>query len=159
MHRHLKIAALAALTILGAGVALAQEDEDTPQSVAVEMRQGHMLNYATNLSTLGGMAKGETPYDAATAQAAADNIFHLASIKWDYYWLEGTAAGEYEGSAAKPEIWSDRAGFEARHQDLLTASTALQAAAGKDQAALQGAMGAVGQACGGCHQAYRVNEQ
>ncbi len=40
--------------------------------------------------------------------------------------------------------------------DLVTAATAMEAAAGTDLASLQAAMGAVGGACGACHKAYRV---
>jgi cytochrome c556 len=155
MPRFLSTLSSVGLVTLVASVALAQE-QDTPESVAVEVRQGHMLNYASNLGVIGPMAQGNAAYDAAAAQAAADNIFHLASIHQDRYWLPGTSSEEFEGSHALPAIWENPEDFASKQAALLEAATALQAAAGTDLAGLQGALGGVGQACGSCHQAYRA---
>lgn len=153
---------LRALAVLvGASVAasavLAQE-ERTPEQLAVELRQAHMQNYARNLSTLGAMAQGNAEYDAAQAQAAADNLYHFAMIDWDYYWLPGTSSEEMEGTDALPSLWESMEDFEAKHVALQKAATALQGAAGTDLTALQAAMGGVGQACGSCHQNYRAEQ-
>lgn len=143
---------------IAANGAPALSQDGSPEERAIEIRQGHMLNYAANIGVLAGMAQGNADYDAETARRAADNLFHLASIDQSHYWLPGTAQGEIEGTAALPAIWENMADFEARHAALLEAVTALQSAAGTDLAALQGALGAVGQACSGCHQTYRARE-
>lgn len=155
--RHLATLSAVGLAALLATVAIAQEEE-TPEDIAVEIRQGHMLNYANQLGVIGPMAQGQAPYDAAAAQTAANNLFHLASINQSRYWLPGTAVGEHPDSAALPAIWENMADFEAKQQALLDAVTNLQSAAGTDLASLQGALGPVGQACGACHENYRQSE-
>lgn len=159
MIRLVKPAVLATALALPAGLVLAQEEGESPESIALEIRHGHMLNMAHNLMTLGGMAKGDVEYDSATAQAAADNLNDLAQIHWDYYWPEGTAQGQIEDSAALPAIWEKMDDFEAKRQGLQDAVAKLQSAAGTDLASLQGAMQGVGQACGACHELYRAKEE
>ncbi|WP_210529827.1 c-type cytochrome [Rubellimicrobium arenae] len=159
MHRYIKLAALVGVAAFSAGALAAQEEDESPQDIAVEIRQGHMLNYAANLMVVGGMAQGQRDYDAAAAQVAADNLFHLASINQAHYWPEGTSNADMEDSKALPAIWENMDDFNAKQANLLQAVTALQGAAGTDLAALQGAMGAVGQACGACHQNYRESEE
>ena len=70
------------------------------------------------------------------------------------YFPEGTAAGEVEGTRSKAEIWQTPDDFLAKAQALTDAAEAV--AATSDLAGQQAAMGPVGQACGACHEAYRV---
>ena len=63
-------------------------------------------------------------------------------------------------SRAKPEIWSDWAGFSKAADDLSMATAAVvEAAKGGDPAAIGAALGDVGKACGGCHKPYRGPEK
>lgn len=163
MKRIVKTTILTAALLLPAGFVLAQEsaeaeEEDTPEDIAVEIRQGHMLNYAANLQRLGAMAQGNAEYDAGVAQTAADNLLYLASIDQSHYWLPGTAQGEHPESQALPAIWENMEDFNAKQAALLEAATALQSGAGTDLAALQAGLGGVGQACGACHENYRVKQ-
>ena len=58
---------------------------------------------------------------------------------------------------AKPEIWSDAAGFAAAAKALQDESAKLVALVDAgDAAGARTQAGAVGQSCGGCHQKYRV---
>ncbi|EYD73562.1 cytochrome c-554 [Rubellimicrobium mesophilum DSM 19309] len=159
MHRLAKTTLLATALLLPAGVLLAQEADESPEDLAVEMRQGHMLNFAHNLMALGAMAQEKTAYDAATATAAAENLSHLAAIHWDYYWPEGTSNADRQDTGALPAIWENMDDFNAKHEALQQAVANLQTAAGTDLASLQGAMGDVGKACGGCHETYRAKEE
>ena len=62
-----------------------------------------------------------------------------------------------EGNKARPEIWTDRAGFEARAADYAAAAAKLQELARADDAAGFAAQWAVvRQTCQACHDAYRV---
>lgn len=149
------LASLAGAATLIAGLALAQEA--LPPEEAHEVRSEHMKAFGASLRTLGGMAQEEMPYDAAAAQAAADSLLeHATSPDWAVMWPEGSAEGELEDSAALPAIWENTEDFEAKHQALIDAATAMQAAAGTDLAAVQASLGAVGASCGGCHEAYRA---
>ena len=158
MNRFAMLATLSALMALPAGLAFAQEEDETPEDIAIEIRHGHMLNYAANLQRLGAMAQGNAEYDATVAQTAADNLVYLASIDQSHYWLPGTSSEEHEDSAALPAIWENPDDFQAKNVALQEAVTNLQSTAGTDLAGLQGAMQGVGQACGGCHELYRVKE-
>lgn len=61
-----------------------------------------------------------------------------------------------DATKAKPEIWSNRADFEAKAAAYVSATAALKAAAtAGDAAAANTAFGEVRAACGSCHQAYR----
>lgn len=151
----LLLAAMAAAVPLSGAMA---QDGPSAEERALEIRQGHMLNYAANLGVLGAMAQGNADYDAAAATVAAENLLYLASIDQGHYWLPGTAQGEIEDSAALPALWENRDDLRAKQQALLEAVTAMQGAAGTDLASLQAAMGPVGQACGACHEAYRAKE-
>lgn len=147
-------------TVLGlailAGAASGQDAAQKALNDATKARQAQMQLYAFNLGLLGGMAKGEVPYDAAAATAAAGNLASLAQLDQSRIWLEGSDEMGVDGSKALPAIWENIPDVMSKATDLVTAATAMQAAAGTDLASLQASMGALGGACGACHKAYRV---
>ena len=60
-------------------------------------------------------------------------------------------------SDAKPEVFTDRAGFGAKAQTFVVATKALAAAAAaEDKPAFDAALASTGAACKGCHDAYKV---
>ncbi len=60
-------------------------------------------------------------------------------------------------SRAKPEVWTDRAGFEAKAQAYIDATKALAAAAAADdKAGFTTALASTKAACKGCHDTYQV---
>ena len=122
---------------------------------AVKARKAHMDLYAFNLGTLGAMAKGSVDFDAAAAQAAADNLVALTSVNQMAYWLPGTSNADMEGTRALPAIWAEGSDVGDKAKALVDAAMAMQAGAGSLDG-VRGAMGAVGGACGGCHKAYRA---
>lgn len=149
-------ATASALALALVGMALAQAGG--PHAGAIKARQGLMMFMAMNLGPLGAMAKGEVPYDAAAAQVAADNIAGIAALNMGPVWPAGSDADAHEGTKALPAIWAADSQVGARMGDLATAAKAMQAAAGTDLAALQGAMGPLGGACGACHKDYRASQ-
>ncbi|TNC71973.1 c-type cytochrome [Rubellimicrobium roseum] len=153
MIRTLSLAAVAALGL--ASVTVAQEGP-TPEQQAVNARQSHMTLYAHNLGKLGAMAQGNAEYNAETATAAAASLHHLVQLDQSGYWLEGTSSEQMEESRALPALWQNLEDAGAKHEALMTAVENLQSTAGTDLASLQAALGGVGQACGACHENYRV---
>ena len=141
---------------IAAGAATGQDAQQKALNDATKARQAQMQLYAFNLSLLGGMAKGEIPYDATSASAAAGNLLNLAQLDQTHIWPEGSDEMGVDGSKALPAIWENLPDVMAKNDDLVTAATAMDSAAGTDLASLQGAMGALGGACGACHKAYRV---
>jgi len=70
------------------------------------------------------------------------------------YFPEGSNTA---ASGARPEVWSDRAGFQAAADRFRTAVQALAApAAANDHAAFLTAWTAAHDACSGCHNAYKM---
>jgi len=67
----------------------------------------------------------------------------------------GSDQGE---TKALPAVWTDRKGFDTASHTLVTQANALAAAgaAGKSPDEIKAAFGAMGKACGGCHNTYRA---
>ena len=111
------------------------------------------------IGPLGAMAKGEVDYDAATAQAHADDIAALAGYSVGDLFLEGTSQDDRVGDTrALPAIWANLSDFQAKAQDFAAAAEALKAAAGQGRAALGPAVGQMGATCKACHDDYRAKE-
>jgi len=151
-----------AVLLLTAGLmpapVLAQDAED-PFADAVEARHGVMLLLASNVGTLGAMAKGDTPYDAAVAGKAASNIAALSSVLSPDLFPEGSAYGSAADSYALPAIWTNGDDFLAKIADMNAAAAAMQTAAAGDAESVKGGMAALGGACSACHKAYRQPEE
>ena len=101
--------------------------------------------------------KAEKP-DAAAIGGQAKIIEGLAH-QIPTWFPAGTGAESGVKTRAKPEIWSDSAGFAAAAKNLETQSATLQTvAATGDLVAIQAQAKAVGGACGACHTKYRGPE-
>lgn len=141
----------AACLIVAADVALAQDAK-----AAAKARQGQFRIMALNLGVLGGMAKGEVEYNKELAQYVADNLVTVSMLHQQVNWPAGSDNGAFDGTRAKPEIWSSMADFQSKWNDFGTAAKAMQTAAGESAQAIGGAIGAVGGTCKACHDAYRA---
>jgi len=137
------VAALGVLIASGLGV-LAQSGDPITQ------RQNLMKNNQEQMRTLTGMARGQAPFNAATAQAAFQRLEQNAQQTPALF-----PAGSNQGkTAALPTIWERKADFDAHATKLQQDARAAQGAI-TDQASLQAAIQRVGQNCGGCHETYR----
>ena len=136
----------AAGVVIASGV-LAQSGDPITQ------RQNLMKNNQEQVRTLTGMSRGQVPFNAATAQAALQQIGQNAQQTPALF-----PPGSHQGkTAALPVIWERKADFDARATKLQQDARAAQAGI-TDQASLQAAVQRVGQNCGGCHEAYRRKE-
>lgn len=145
---------MAALTAFGV---LAQDAED-PFADVVEIRHGLMLQMASDLGTLGGMAKGEVAYDQASASKAAANVAAVASVLSMAQFPAGSEVDKAADSFALPDVWAKQDDFLAKITDLNNAASAMQTAAATDVDALKASMAQLGGACSACHKAYRQPE-
>lgn len=125
------------------------------QNPAVSARQGHMQVMALNIGVLGGMARGNTDYDAEAAQAAADNLVTMGNISQRFYWPEGTDSESIEGTRALPVLWADQAALFEIAGRFGPATEGLAAVAGDGLDAMRAALGPVGAVCGDCHDGFR----
>lgn len=133
------------LIALGATAALADPKED---------REALMKERAGILRQIAPVAKGDAAFDAAAVQALLVKLDENAKRDGvDELFPEGSQGGE-----ASPKIWEDKNGFKAEWARYADATAAAVAAAPKDQAALQSAIGPVTKECGVCHQNFRVKD-
>ncbi|WP_298969662.1 cytochrome c [uncultured Roseobacter sp.] len=156
MKRSLTLPLVAALALTAvAGTAIGDGHSNKALEDAIKARKAQMTLVGYNTGLLGAMAKGETPYDAAAATAAASTLAAVAKLDRSILWLEGSVQGTVDGTRAKADIWTDAAGFEKAAAGLEAASADMVTAAGTDLASLQAQMKALGDSCGTCHKAYR----
>jgi len=96
--------------------------------------------------------------DPATVKEAAATIQKTAGAM-DKWFPKGSGAEAGVKTAAKPEIWSDSAGFNDARQKLVDAAGKFSDIAnGGDMSAVGGGVRGLGMACKGCHDKYRVKE-
>ncbi|MFN3954893.1 MAG: c-type cytochrome [Pararhodobacter sp.] len=150
MFRRLAAPTLAALLVLPLAAPAFADD------AAITARKGQFQLFAFNLGILGGMAQGRVAYDAERAQMAADHLFNLTRTLNTGLWPEGSDNASAANTRALPVIWANLEEFANRWDALNTGAEAMQAAAGTDLAALQGALGGLGAACQACHQSFRA---
>ncbi len=143
---------MAAMAVAGCAAALPAAAQFAKPEDAIKYRKNAMYLQNTHLSRLGAMANGRVPFDA---KVALDNADVLASVtKFQFAgFIDGSDKGD---TRAKPEIWTEADKFKAagnKSQDDVNKLYAAVKAGNLD--AMKSAVGAVGQSCKGCHDAYR----
>ncbi|MBI4724384.1 MAG: cytochrome c [Rhodomicrobium sp.] len=135
--------------ILAAGAAIAA---DGP----IKERKQLMKGNGAAVKGVTAMLKGEKPYDAKEAGKAMKDI-NGSIAKFVKLFPEGSETGGE--TAAKPEVWLDKAEFDqiAKNLEAATAKAASAAAGGLD--GFKTAMGDVGKACKSCHEKFRFDKQ
>ncbi|CAK0759731.1 putative Cytochrome c-556 [Azospirillaceae bacterium] len=99
-----------------------------------------------------------TPATIADIAAAATTIHQVAKTIPDLF-PPGTGVG-VTGSAAKLELWQQWDKFKDLSAGLEKVSATLIETAGKnDPKAIEAGFGAVGKACGACHELYRQKKE
>lgn len=135
---------VAGLLALGVTAAIAQSD-------VVKQRQDLMKQMGAQTRPIGGMLRGQEPFDLAKVQAGlkvfAENSHKVASL----FPENSKNVGDTE---ALPSVWENKVKFEAHltkfHQDAQTALVSI-----KDEASFKAEMPKVLQNCGACHNDFR----
>lgn len=121
---------------------------------AIKYRQAAFVVLASQFGRMQSTVKGQVPYDAAAIKANVEIVKTLSTLPWGAF-----GAGTQGKSAAKPEVWSDAAGFKAAQTKFEGAVVKLSAAADSgDLEKLRAAFGDVGASCKACHDSYRVKK-
>jgi cytochrome c556 len=136
------------VVFLGLGVSMAYAAADD----AIKGRQACMKANGAMMGVMVPIMKGEKPFDAAAVKAAFD-AEGAACAGWATFWGADAQKGETAETWAKPEIWTDAAGFEAAGKAFGDAYGPVAAAT--DEAAFKAAFPALGAACQGCHEKFR----
>lgn len=140
------------------GFGVMAHETSSPAEAEVFIRHGLMMQLSSDMAILGGMAKGETPYDSTLATRSANNIAAVASVLSMQQFPEGSEVGKVKDSNALPELWASQDDFLKKIDDLGNAASIMQGDAGTDATAIKGALMQLGGACSACHKAYRQPE-
>lgn len=135
---------VASVLALGVTAAIAQGN-------VVEQRQGLMKEMGAQTRPLGGMLRGQEPFDLAKAQASLKVLAANAEKAVPLFPESSKGA---EKTDALPAIWENKAKFDSLMTKLGTdAQTAI--ASIKDEASFKAELPKVLQNCGACHNDFR----
>ena len=141
-------------TLLLMAVTAVQAQTATPAEKAIEYRQAVFKVVAGNFGPLAQSAQGKVELQPAAARQYAERLSEISQFARDAF-PDISREGK---TRAKPEIWSERAEFDKLLKDLTDATKSLAGvtanAAAKPEE-FKAAVGAVGNACRGCHDRFR----
>jgi cytochrome c556 len=146
----MKKSALAALLLAATAVPVfAQQTKPEDQ---VKYRKAAYTLMGLNMGNLAAMAQEKKPFHKEEAQRSADLLAMLASVPKGYF-----GEGTDRDTKAKPEIWKNRADFDAKMDKMVAEAGKLPGVARSgDMAAFKKQVGDVGAACKSCHDDYRA---
>ncbi len=146
-----KFLSVSVVLALGGGIAAEAFAQAKPDAL-VKQRQAKMILQGKYLGPIGGMLKGNIPYNADAVALNATFLENLSRMAWDGF--DPSTSGIK--SRAKPEIFKDMAKFKAAANTLEAEAAKLGAAArAKNEAGVKAAFGSVAKACGSCHDAFQ----
>lgn len=148
MRQHLKLVA----GILLAGMAVSAQAQMKPED-SIQYRQGIFAAQRWNLLQMLAMVQGRAPYDQAAFLMRAQRLDQLSKMAWEGFGPNTNAGAP---TKARPEIWSNPAGFK-QAADAFQAETPKLVAAAQsgnmDQ--IKPAFSAVVKSCDNCHDNFR----
>ena len=122
---------------------------------AIEQRKKEMEGVRDGIVALSAIAKKEQPFDVDVVRANAEKIAaHLETAA--SLFPDGSDAGDVK-TAAKPEIWTDRANFDTILASSHQAAVDLQSVT--EESAFPAALGTLGNTCKSCHDIYKAAQQ
>jgi len=121
----------------------------------IATRQAVMKNNGAAIGALVKMAKSEAPFDATAANLAV-RVMNSGSIAIIELFPAGSETGGE--TVASPKIWEDMDGFKAKAAVLEDVISKLIASPITDLDGVKAALGGIGPACSGCHEAYRIKK-
>lgn len=145
MKHYALIAGLAAATFAFDAAAQAKPED------LIKQRKSAYAIMGFNMGNLGAMAQDKKPFNKDEAAASAQMIAAVAAYPKGFF-APGTDTGD---TKAKPEIWKNKADFDAKMDKMIAAVKGLPGATG-DLASLKKAVGEVGGTCKACHDDYRA---
>ena len=120
---------------------------------AVKYRQSAFQLMASHFGRMQPVVRGQAPYDKAAIKANVDLLVTLSALPWPAF------GDGMTGGGAKPEVWSDAAGFKKAEENYQASVAKLSAAANAgDLDKLRAAFGETGASCKACHDSYRAKK-
>ena len=148
-----RIVVALAITVGAAAIAHAQIKPEN--QLKLRKAAYSLMNYS--FAPLAAMAEGKRPYSKEDAIRSADLLVQVAMVPKGMFGEGTDKVGE---TRAKPEIWTNRADFDAKMNRMVEEVAKLpQVARSGDEAALKKAVHDVDNACEACHDKYRAKRQ
>ncbi|WP_333586779.1 c-type cytochrome [Phenylobacterium sp.] len=156
MRSPISSAAVAVAVVLTSGL-LGAAIAQTPAGKAVESRQAGFKQIGAAFKTVNDQLRGNNPDWSRLTPAAERLGAHAQQLPT--WFPKGSGAEAGVKTAARPEIWTDAAGFADAASRLARETEALKVAvAAKDVEAARRGARATGQACAACHDQYRLKD-
>jgi cytochrome c556 len=144
-----------ALLLACAASAVHAQGQPTKGEQALKYRKAVYQAIAWNFGPMSQMAQGKIPFDAKEFELRAGRVAALAPMLSESYSADSSGVA---GSKAKPELWANRADFDAKMNDLVERSAALAAVAkGGDAAKSRQAFLDTAATCKACHDKYKAD--
>lgn len=148
----MKKSGAAALAALALGVAAGAVFAQAKPEVLVKQRQAVMTLQGKYFGPLAAMAQGKAPYNADVVKRNAGFLDNLSRMPWDGF----DPSTKDVKSNALPAVFNDTAKFKEAQSRLENETHKLYEVSQQgDEAAVKAQIGAVGKACGGCHDNFR----
>ncbi|HZQ71444.1 MAG TPA: cytochrome c [Burkholderiales bacterium] len=145
------IVATAALAVLAMADAGAQQKPE----VLVKQRQAAMTLQGKYFGPMAAMAQGKAPYNASVVQRNSGFLANLSRMPWDGF----DPSTKDVKSNALPAVYGEPAKFKEAYERLENETSKLyDVSRNGDEAAVKAQIGAVGKACGGCHESFRQKQ-
>ena len=151
----MKRSGLAAVVAIALGVAAGAALAQVKPEILVKQRQSVMTLQGKYFGPLAAMAQGKAPYNPEIVQRNASYLEVLTKMPWDAF----DPSTKDVKSAALPEVYTNQAKFkEAADRLQSEASRLAQVSQSGDEGAVKAQIGALGKACGGCHENFRQKQ-
>ena len=143
--------------VLLAAVAAAAQAQGQPSKAeqALKYRKAVYQAIAWNFGPMSAMAQGKIPYEAKEFEMRAQRVAALTPMLSESYSPDTQSV---TGSKAKPELWSNRADFDAKMKTLVDRSATLASVSkGGDFEKSKAAFLDTANACKSCHDKYKAD--
>ena len=151
----MKRSATAVVVALALGVAAGAVFAQAKPEQLVKQRQAVMTLQGKYFGPMAAMAQGKAPYNADVVKRNAAYLDNLSRMAWDGF----DASTKDTKSAALPAIYEQTDKFKQAASHLENEAHKLWEVSQKgDEAAVKTQIGAVGKACGGCHNDFRQKQ-
>jgi cytochrome c556 len=149
----LRAGLLLGASLAATAVALAQSAQPSKAELAIRYRQALYFVLGSNFAPLGAVVQGKAPYDAKDFEKRAERVAFIADMLPESFGPDSQSGAQ---TAAKPEIWTNRAEFDKLLADMQDKTLALaQASQGSNLEAIKPAFVAAAQTCKNCHDKFK----
>ena len=151
----MKRSGVAAVVAIALGVAAGSVLAQAKPEVLVKQRQSVMTLQGKYFGPMAAMAQGKIPYNADVVKRNAGFLDNLSRMAWDGF----DPSTKDVKSNALPAVYEQQPKFKEAASRLENEAAKLyEVSRNGDESAVKAQIGAVGKACGGCHENFRQKQ-